>query len=154
MPLLADLQRAFLHGEKVEGLAMDIPPPIARVIGFHPTAIEEGATVFRLTVRRDLHINPMGTLHGGILCDLADAAMGIASATLIERGESFTTLELRINFFRPVFEGVLEARARVLNRGRTVHTCECEIVTIPGEKLVAKTSCTNLVLRGEQAKGR
>ena len=154
MTLLPDLQRAFLRGEAVDGLAMLVPPPIARLIGFHPTAIEAGATVFRLAVHRDKHINPMGTLHGGILCDLADGAMGIACATLIERGESFTTLELKINFLRPVWEGVLEARARVVNRGRSLHYVECDIMTIPEEKLVAKTSCTCLILRGDQARGR
>jgi uncharacterized protein (TIGR00369 family) len=49
------------------------------------------------------HANPMGTLHGGILCDLADAAMGIAYASTLEEGESFTTLELKINFFKPIW---------------------------------------------------
>lgn len=154
MTLLRDLQKAFVHGETVEELPMTVPPPVSQTIGFHATAIEEGATVFRLEVRPEKHLNPMGTLHGGILCDVADGAMGIACATLLERGESFTTLELRITFLRPVRDGVLEARARVVNRGRTLHYVECDLVTVPGEKLVAKASSTCFILRGEQAKGR
>ncbi|MFQ5771237.1 MAG: PaaI family thioesterase, partial [bacterium] len=49
------------------------------------------------------HANPMGTLHGGVLCDIADAAMGMAYASTLEQGESFTTLELKINFLKPVW---------------------------------------------------
>jgi uncharacterized protein (TIGR00369 family) len=96
----------------------------------------------------------MGTLHGGIICDVADAAMGIASATLLELGESFTTLELKINFFRPVVEGLIEARARVVHQGRTMHYVECDVFKLPEEKRIARSSSTCLVLRGEQAKGR
>ena len=50
------------------------------------------------------HANPMGTVHGGILCDVADAAMGIAFVTTLQPDESFTTMSLTINFFRPVWE--------------------------------------------------
>ena len=53
------------------------------------------------------HENPMGTLHGGILCDLADAAMGMAFFSTLEEGESFTTLELKINYLRPFWKGRL-----------------------------------------------
>src|SRR5262245_55296277 len=154
MTMLAALQKAMMHGEAVEGLAYTFPAPVATLIGFKAVVVEEGRTVFQLQVRRDKHANPMGTLPGGIICDVADAAMGIASATLLELGESFTTLELKINFLRPVVEGLLEARARVVHRGRTVQHAECDVVMLPGEKLVARTSCTCMVLRGEMAKGR
>lgn len=155
MATLLEALQAVLRGEKVEGLPMTFPAPAAQLIGFRPVVIEEGATVFALDGRRDKHANPMGTMHGGILCDVADAAMGIACATLLERGESFTTLELRINFFRPVFkDGTIEARARVVQRGKTVHYAECDLVAVPEEKLVAKAASTCMVLRGGQAKGR
>jgi uncharacterized protein (TIGR00369 family) len=153
--MLEALQAAAIRGETVEGLPMTFPPPIGRLIGFRPVEIEEGATVFRLDARRDKHANPMGTMHGGILCDVADAAMGIACATLLERGEAFTTLELKINFLRPVMkDGVIEARAHVVQRGRTVHYIECDVVSVPDEKLIARAGSTCMVLRGEQAKGR
>lgn len=53
------------------------------------------------------HANPMGTLHGGVLCDIADAAMGMAYASTLEEGETFGTLELKINFLKPVWNARL-----------------------------------------------
>jgi len=95
----------------------------------------------------------MGTLHGGILCDIADAAMGIAFASTLPSDESFTTIELKINFFRPVWKAALKAEGKVVRRGSTVGYVECEITDENG-KLVAKAASTCLVLRGERAKGR
>ena len=74
------------------------------------------------------HANPMGTLHGGILCDLADAAMGMAFFSTCAEGESFTTLELKINFLRPFWTGTLLAHGWVVQRGRTVGMTECDVV--------------------------
>jgi len=78
----------------------EIPPPIAQLLGFALKAIELGRAIFEMHVDERYH-NPMGTLHGGIFCDLADAAMGYAYASTLGEGESFTTVELKINFFRP-----------------------------------------------------
>src|SRR3954463_556264 len=75
-------------------------PPIAKHIGFTMTAIAPGRATMEMDADERL-ANPMGTLHGGVLCDLADAAMGMAYASELERGESFTTLELKINFMKP-----------------------------------------------------
>ena len=99
------------------------------------------------------HANPMGTLHGGILCDAADAAMGMAFASTIGPGESFTTIELKINFFRPVWEAQLRAEGKVVRRRTTVGYVECEIMD-EGGRLVAKAASTCTALRGERAKGR
>ena len=133
---------------------MTFPPPVSTLIGFEAVEVEDRRAVFRLDARRDRHANPMGTLHGGILCDIADGAMGMACASLLEVGESFTTLELKINYLRPVTDARLEARARVVHAGKSMVYLECEVVSLPDEKLVAKTSSTCLILRGEQAKGR
>ena len=95
----------------------------------------------------------MGTLHGGILCDLADVAMGMAYASTLDEGESFTTLELKINFLRPVREADLVADGVVVSRGRTVGLAECAIVDERG-RLIAKATSTCMTLRGEQAHGR
>jgi len=75
-------------------------PPVARLIGFTLTGIQPGQAVIELEASAQ-HANPMGTLHGGILCDIADAAMGMAYASTLAEGETFTTLELKINFLRP-----------------------------------------------------
>jgi len=99
------------------------------------------------------HFNPMGTVHGGILCDIVDAAMGIAFSSTLAPGESFTTVELKINFLRPVRQAQLRVAGRVVQRGRSVGYVECQIRDENG-KFVAKSNSTCLVLRGEQAAGR
>ena len=99
------------------------------------------------------HANPMGTVHGGILCDLADAAMGMAYASTLDEGETFTTLELKINFLKPVRTGRLVATGRVVKGGHTVGLVECDVVD-DKERLVARASSTCMTLRGEQGSGR
>src|ERR1700687_5902562 len=99
------------------------------------------------------HANPMGTLHGGVLCDIADAAMGIAFATTLGPEESLTTVELKINFFRPVWEARLRAEGKVVRRGSLMGYMECEITDEQG-RLVAKASSTCMALSGDRAKGR
>ena len=126
--------------------------PIARLIGFEAKEIADGKATVTLTTGPQ-HANPMGTLHGGILCDIADAAMGMAFASTLAPGESFTTVELKINFFRPVWEDRLRAEGCVLRRGRNLGYVECEITDDQGN-LVAKAASTCLVLRGEDAAGR
>ena len=95
----------------------------------------------------------MGTLHGGVLCDVADAAMGIAYASTLAEGETFTTLELKINFLRPFRTGKLAATARMVNAGRTIGLAECD-VTDAGGRLIARAMSTCMTLRGESSEGR
>jgi uncharacterized protein (TIGR00369 family) len=127
-------------------------PPIARLIGFQLTSVRHGEAVVELEAS-DIHANPMGTLHGGVLCDIADAAMGIAYASTLDDGESFTTLELKINFLRPVWKEKLRAVGKVVKRGRVVGMVECDVTSADGA-LVARSSSTCIVLRGEMARGR
>jgi uncharacterized protein (TIGR00369 family) len=126
--------------------------PAARLIGFEVPESGNGRALVTLRAGPQ-HANPMGTIHGGILCDIADAAMGIAFASTLAPGESFTTVELKINFLRPVREAKLRAEGRVAHRGRTIGYAECEVVDENG-KLIAKSTSTCLVLRGEKAAGR
>jgi uncharacterized protein (TIGR00369 family) len=132
--------------------ALQLRPPISELIGFEVSEASEGRVVVVLEAGTR-HFNPMGTVHGGILCDIADAAMGIAFATTLAPSESFTTVELKINFLRPVRQAQLRAEGRVVQRGRTIGYVECEITDDNG-KLVAKCNSTCLVLRGDQAAGR
>lgn len=124
-------------------------PPIAKLIGFDVEEISDGRAVGSLQAGPQ-HANPMGTLHGGVLCDVADAAMGMAFASTLAAGESFTTMTLGINFFRPVWQARLRAEARVVNRGKNVGYVECEVTDQDG-KTVAKANSTCMVLRGEHA---
>src|SRR5216684_6089900 len=127
-------------------------PPIAELIGFTVEEIGAGRAVGSLQSGPQ-HANPMGTLHGGVLCDLADAAMGMAFVTTLAPDESFTTVELSINFFRPVWRTVLRAEGRVISRGRNVGYVECDVLDQEG-KHVAKARSTCFVLRGEHARKR
>jgi len=95
----------------------------------------------------------MGTLHGGVLADIADAAMGIAYAARLDEGETFTTLELKINFVKPVWTGKLRAEGRVISGGRTVGLVECHVRDAKA-RLVAHATSTCMTLRGEAAAGR
>lgn len=126
--------------------------PVAELIGFKTREIGGGKAVVTLEAGPQ-HANPMGTLHGGILCDISDAAMGMAIASTLAEGESFTTIELKINFFRPVWKAQLRAEAVVVQRGRTVGYVECSIFD-EESRLIAKVSSTCMVLRGEKAAGR
>jgi uncharacterized protein (TIGR00369 family) len=132
----------------------EIPqPPVGQLIGFRLTAVERDRATFEMEADAAKHGNPLGTVHGGVFCDILDAAMGIAWASALEEGESFTTLELKTNFLKPVFKSKLKAVGSVVKRGRTVGMVEAELFDEKGS-LVAKASSTCLTLRGEQAKGR
>jgi uncharacterized protein (TIGR00369 family) len=141
MATITDLAQKMLRGEAP-------PPPIGRLIGFALKAIEPGRAVFEMEVD-ERHHNPMGTLHGGVYCDLADAAMGFAYAATLGEGESFTTVELKINFLRAVRKGTLTAEAKVVKAGSTLGYVECDVTDQDG-KLVAKAASTCIKLRQEQ----
>ena len=140
------LRRDFRERAKTNDVA------VARLIGFEVSDIAAGHATATLSAGPQ-HANPMGTLHGGILCDIADAAMGMAFASTLAPGESLTTVELKINFFRPVWQGQLRAEGRVVQRGRTTGYVECTI-TDEQNRLVAKAASTCMVLRGEKAKAK
>src|SRR5689334_967872 len=141
--MLEQMRQAWGAGHK---------PPIAELIGFDAVTIEEGRVVIEFEAGRR-HANPMGTLHGGILCDIADAAMGLAYASTLAEGESFTTLELKINFLKPIWKSKLTAKGRVAKAGRTVGLAECDVFD-DERKLVARASSTCMTLRGDAALGR
>ena len=145
MATMLERVQAMLRGEAPD-------PPVARLVGFRLVAVAPGKAVFEMDAGPQ-HANPMGTLHGGILCDIADAAMGIAYASTLEEGESFTTLELKINFLKPVWNARLRAEGRVVKRGKTVGMVECDVVDETGS-LVARASSTCLTLSGNKAAGR
>ena len=121
------------------------PPPVAGLIGFTLSAIEPGRAVVEFEAE-PRHANPMGTLHGGVYCDLADAAMGYAYAATLGEGESFTTVELKINFLRAVRQGKLTAEARVVKAGSALGYVECAVTDQDG-RLVARASSTCMKLR-------
>jgi uncharacterized protein (TIGR00369 family) len=126
--------------------------PVAALVGFRLVEAERDRAVIELR-SDERHANPMGTVHGGILCDIADAAMGMCFFSGLAEDESFTSLELKINFLRPVWQSLLRAEGRVLQRGRSVGLAACDVTDEQG-RLVAHATSTLLVLRGEAASGR
>jgi uncharacterized protein (TIGR00369 family) len=126
--------------------------PVARLIGFEAEKIGDGRATVTLAAGPQ-HGNPMGTLHGGILCDIADAAMGMAFASTLAPDDSFTTIELKMNFFRPVWQARLRAEGTVVQRGRTIGYVECTI-TDEHSRVIAKAASTCMVLRDDKAAGR
>jgi len=127
-------------------------PAIAELIGFNIEEISDGHAVGFLQAGPQ-HANPMGTMHGGILCDLADAAMSMAFASTLAPLESFRTTSLSISFFRPVWQARLRAEAHVVSRGKNLGYIECDVADQHG-KQIAKASCSCFVLRGKHAKQR
>jgi uncharacterized protein (TIGR00369 family) len=127
-------------------------PPVGDLIGLRMTAIELGQATFELDAG-PRHASPLGTVHGGILCDLADAAMGCAHASQLDENETFATLELKINFMKPVWEGRLTAVGKVIKSGRTIGLTECRVTDEQGS-LVAFATSTVMTLRGDAASGR
>jgi len=119
--------------------------PIAELLGFVIEEIGDGRATGSLqpTPRQ---FNPMGTLAGSVVGDLADAAMGMAFASTLAPDESLTTMALNITFFRPVWQSRLRAEARVINRGKNVGYMECDVTDDHG-KSIAKANCTCFVLR-------
>jgi uncharacterized protein (TIGR00369 family) len=129
-----------------------LPPPVADLLGVELVEAGGGRCTMRMEAGEQ-HSNPMGTIHGGILCDIADAAMGMAFFSTLDDGESFTTLELKINFLRPFWTGTLLAHGEVVSRGKSVGLTECRVVD-DRERLIAHATSTVMALRGDMAQGR
>ncbi len=146
MSTIRELMEAMVRGDAPQ-------PPVAQTIGMRLATVADDEATFELDVDPARHTNPMGTLHGGVMCDVADGAMGCAYASRLGEGESFTTLELKINFLKPVRSGLIVARARVVKSGRTIGLVECDIEDASGS-LVARATATCMTLRGEAASGR
>jgi uncharacterized protein (TIGR00369 family) len=114
-------------------------------------SIEPGHAVFEMEAD-ERHHNPMGTLHGGVYCDLADAAMGYAYAATLGEGETFTTIELKINFLRAVRTATLTAEAKVVKAGATLGYVECDLKDRTG-RLVARAASTCMRLKLQDESG-
>lgn len=126
-------------------------PPIAKLLGFELTHVDLDRARIELDAGPE-HANPMGTLHGGVLCDIADAAMSMAFASGLTAKESFTTLEIKMNFLRPVWTAHLVAEGKMLKRGKTVGLMECRITDQEGE-LVAYATSTAMVIPAVPGQG-
>jgi len=126
--------------------------PLAEHLALRLTHAEAG----RVTVSfqpQPFHRNIMGTVHGGILCSAADAAMGLSFGTTLPAGQAFTTVDLKINYLRPVFDQPVHAHGVVLHKGKTMGLMECRLVD-GQQRLVAFATSTCMVIQGKAASGR
>jgi uncharacterized protein (TIGR00369 family) len=122
------------------------PPPVAELVGFDLVEVGEGRAVFELDPA-ERHYNPLGTVHGGIAATLLDSAMGCAVHTTLGEGETFTTLELKVNYVRAITEatGRIVASGSVIHRGGRVATAEARLTDEDG-RLLAHATCTCLIM--------
>ena len=93
----------------------------------------------------DHHRNGTGVAHGGVLFTLADTAMGAALYSSLEKGEICATIEIKIGYFKPVFDGTLVCEAMLLNKGKSIASLEATIHN--GDQLVSKASGTFSIFR-------
>ncbi|WP_238457544.1 PaaI family thioesterase [Alkalihalobacterium alkalinitrilicum] len=126
--------------------------PLGEILGFHVLEKKDGMAIVEYEAN-SRHTNPGGTLHGGVLCVIADEAMGAAFASTLREGESLTTIELKVNYLKPVWSGKLTAVGKVIKNGNTIALVESEVTDDKGS-LVAKVVSTCMRLKGDMAKGR
>lgn len=144
-PYNSKMMLDFIRKWMQSGVSM----PVSRLVGMSVESVEDGSAICSM-IASEKHWNPFNTVHGGILCDLSDLAMGVAFMTTLQPGEGLATIELKINYLRPARTGKLTAHAIVAHRGRSTGFVECTITDEAG-KLIAKSSSTCVVVMDERA---
>ncbi len=133
--------------EFVRGLATGALPlnTIAQTLGYDVIEAESGRVIVTL-VPTDAHLNPAGTMHGGLTATLLDSCMGLAVQSTLDKGVSQTTLEFKISLVRPVTPetGLIRAEGKVLNCGRRIGTAEGRVTDGNG-RLLAHGTTTCLI---------
>lgn len=117
-------------------------PPVAKLVGYRIREVERGRAAFELQPA-EFHYNPFATVHGGIMTTVLDSAMTAAVLSLLEIGFACSTLELKVNFVRPVkgTVGALRAEGNVIHLGSTIATAEGKLLDA-GRKLYAHAVST------------
>jgi uncharacterized protein (TIGR00369 family) len=129
---------AFLR----RGLDGSVPPaPIARLMGFALDEVEEGRVVFVGTPDESVY-NPIGAVHGGYVCTLLDSALGCAVQSTLPAGVTYTSIEIKVSYLRPVSaaSGELRVEGRVTKPGRRVAFAEGEVRDAAGRVLATAQS--------------
>jgi uncharacterized protein (TIGR00369 family) len=139
----ADKQKEMTGLEFIQGLADGTLPlnTIAKTLGYDITEAENGRVVVTAEPK-DIHLNPAGTVHGGLAATMLDSCMGLAIQSTLEKGVGSTTLEFKISFVRPITPqtGLISAEGTVINRGRRVGTAEGRVTDSKGRLLVHGTT--------------
>lgn len=139
----ADRQKEMSGLEFVQGLADGTLPlnTIAQTLSYDIIEADSGRVV-AVAEPKDTHLNPAGTVHGGLAATMLDSCMGLAIQSTLERGVGSTTLEFKISFVRPITPetGPIRAEGTVINRGRRVGIAEGRVTDSQGRLLVHGTT--------------
>ena len=129
------------------------PPPIAVLLGMSLTEVSEGRAVF-VAEPSEYHYNPLGTVHGGVMATLLDSALGCAVQSMLPAGTGYTTIELKVNFLRPVTTktGTLYAEGKIIHVGGRIATAEARLTDATG-KLYAHATTTCIIMRPSSLNG-
>jgi len=121
------------------------PPPIALLVGYRISEVEEGRAVFMLEPA-EYHYNPFSTVHGGIAATLLDTAMAAAVLSTLPTGQACSTLEIKVNYIRPVTQksGLIRCTGKVIHVGSRIATASGKIFD-GNEKLVAHGMSTCVI---------
>ncbi|MBV9773199.1 MAG: PaaI family thioesterase [Gemmatimonadetes bacterium] len=140
----------YLHAMQSGELPM---PPIMATLGIGGAEFEEGRAVFWVDPA-EYHYNPIGVVHGGLAATLCDSAMGCAVQSLLPAGSGYTTLEIKVNFVRPLTRdtGRIRCEGKIVHLGGRVATAEARVTDAAG-KLYAHATTTCMVFRPEGAQG-
>ena len=128
-------------------------PPFAVLLGISITDVSEGRVVFT-TEPSEYHYNPLGTVHGGVMATLLDSALGCAVQSTLPAGTSYTTLELKVNYLRPVTTktGTIYAEGKIIYVGGRIATAEGRLTDAEG-KLYAHGTTTCIIMRPSSLNG-
>jgi len=128
-----DVDRVAEVRERVEASAFH------RSFGMTLERVAVGEVDVALDAGHD-HLNLIGTVHGGVLATLADTATGLAYRTVLEPGTTFTTIQLSVTYLSAGRAGRIEARGRVVKRGRRTGYAEADVVDGEGRLLARATA--------------
>jgi uncharacterized protein (TIGR00369 family) len=157
-----DPTTAVQTGKTISGIAYlkalqsgELPaPPIAVLMGMWISEVSEGRVVFALEPA-EYHYNPLGTVHGGVMATLLDSAMGCVVQSMLPAGTSYTTLELKVNYLRPITSktGIVYCEGKIIHVGGRVATAEGRLTDADG-KLYAHGTTTCIILRASSSTGQ
>jgi uncharacterized protein (TIGR00369 family) len=134
-----DYMRAMLDGRLPTS-------PIARLIGIDGGDVGEGWIEFRCVPDESTY-NPLGIVHGGLMCTLLDSVAGCAVHTTLPVGVGYTSLEIKVSYLRMAHSGAeLRARGKVVKPGNRVAFAEAEILG-PDDKLIATATSSFLIMK-------
>ena len=117
--------------------------PFAELLNIKWKSSGGGESEFLLEIK-EKHFNPHGVVHGGVIYSLADTGMGAALYSLLKNSETCATIEIKINYFRPVFKSFLQCKTKIIYKGKRTASLESELFNV--EKRVAKAIGTYAVI--------